>query len=122
MGEMLPQIIGNVGEIWVICIHIQLTQFGPSLPFQLKLPLVSRALAKHIYVFLAHTLLCLGSSHLSAWNALSPSLNFLLLFYQTHVSLPICLKSNNTSSTKPSLISIASTFLAFLICVPFWYL
>lgn len=120
---MPPQILGNVGKIWVICIRIQLTQFGPSLPLQLKLSLISGALAKHVYVFLAHTLLlCLGSSHLSAWNALSPSLDFLLLFYQTHVCLPICLKSNNTSSTKPSLISIASTFLAFLICVRLWYL
>lgn len=49
--------------MWVICIHIQLTQFGPSLPSQPKLSLVSCALAKHVYLFLAHTLLCLGSCH-----------------------------------------------------------
>lgn len=49
--------------MWVICVHFQLTQFGPSLPFQAKFSLVSCALAKHVYLFLAHALLCLSSCH-----------------------------------------------------------
>lgn len=52
-----------MGKIWVICIHIRLTQFGPRLPSRPKRSLVSCALAKLVYLFLAHTLLCLGPCH-----------------------------------------------------------
>lgn len=111
--------MGNMGKIWVICIHIQLTHFGPSLP-------AAWALAG-LWCFSQTRLLVPGTHTSVPW--LLPSLPGMLspLFSISSIlsypiSLPICLKSNNTSSTKLSLISTASTFLAFLICVLSWYM
>lgn len=86
--------------------------------FQPKPSLVSCSLAKHVYLFLAHIHLCLGSCHFLCLECPLPSSPFPLVLSNSHLSSYMS-QIKEHPFYKPSLISIAVRDFAFLICVFF---